>query len=122
MTQLVWKPLIKVKNMASLESFQIQGNTVLVAASSSTASAATQVSTGGQQAAWLVNPTTSPVFVSVGVTSAIQAAVPTTSVPAPGLCITNVTPKVITIPPTCWLSAATSAGAASLFVTPGFGN
>ena len=113
--------------MASLESFQIQGNTVLVAASSSTASIPTQVSTGGQQAAWLVNTTTSPIYVSVGISSApggvaLQAAVPTTGVPTSGLCITNVTPKVITIPPTCWLSAATSAGAASLLVTPGFGN
>ena len=113
--------------MASFESFQIQGPTVLVAASSSTASTPTQVSTGSQQAAWLNNPTTTPIYVTVGISSApagvtLQAAVPTTNVPTVGMCITNVSPKVISVPPTCWLSAATSAGAASLFVTPGFGN
>lgn len=101
--------------------FQPQGTTKLIAASSSTASTATQVSTGGNQGMWVVNASTAtlPVYVAVG-SSDVQAACPTTGTPAQGLCIPAQTGKNITTPPGGWLSAATSAGSASVFATPGF--
>lgn len=105
----------------SITAFQISagGNSVLVAASSSTASTPTQVSTGSQQGMYLANPSTIPVYVAAG-SSLVQAACPTTAVPAPGVCILPGQALALTVPPQGWLSAATSAGSASLFGTPGF--
>lgn len=99
--------------------FQPSGTTKLVAASSSTASAATQVSTGSQQGMFVSNPSSVAVYVAAG-TSDVQAAQPTTDVPCPGLCIPAGRALAIATPPSGWLSAATSAGAASVFATPGF--
>jgi hypothetical protein len=103
-----------------ITSFQPSGATALIAASSSTASTPTQVSTGGQQGMYIANPSTVPVYFATGQTSAVLAAVPTTAVPTAGLCIPAGQGKDITTPPGGWLSAATSAGTASVFATPGF--
>lgn len=102
----------------SFTAFQPSGNTVLIAASSSTASTPTQVSTGGQQGMFISNPSTIPVYVAAG-SSSIQAACPTTAVPCAGLCIPSGQTRPLTTPPSGWLSGATSAGSATIFATPG---
>jgi hypothetical protein len=118
--------------MASLNSFRPFGNANLVAASSSTSSTPTAIGStagaataaSGFQALWLNNITTSPIYVTVGNSSSAvpTAAVPTTAFGTPAFCVTQYSPKVITCPPNCWVSAATSAGGASLMVQPGFGD
>lgn len=102
--------------------FQPSGNTCLVVGSSSTASAATQVSTGGQFGMHVVNASTAslPVYVAAG-SSSVQAACPTTSVPAGGLCIPAGQYVNLLTPPAGWLSVATSGGSAFVFATPGLG-
>jgi hypothetical protein len=99
--------------------FQPSGTTKLVAASSSTASTATQVSTGSQQGMFVSNPSSVPVYVAAG-TSDVQAACPTTALPCVGLCIPPGRALPLATPPSGWLSAATSGGDASIFATPGF--
>jgi hypothetical protein len=103
----------------SITAFQPAGNTCLVAASSSTASTPTQVSTGSQQGMMISNPSTSPVYVAAG-SSSVQAACPTTAVPCVGLCVPSGQMRPLNTPPAGWLSAATSGGAANVFATPGF--
>jgi hypothetical protein len=105
----------------SFTAFQPSGPTCLVAASSSTASTPTQVSTGNQQGMHIVNASTATlcVYVAAG-SSTVQAACPTTAVPAVGLCIPAQGYVNISSPPAGWLSAATSGGSASVFATPGF--
>jgi hypothetical protein len=107
--------------MANL-AFQVSGATCLVAASSSTASTPTQVSTGYEQGMHIVNASTAslPVYVSAG-SSTVQAAAPTTATPAQGLCILAGQAINLWTPPAGWLSAATSGGSASVFATPGYG-
>lgn len=117
----------------SLNAFQPQGNTVLVAASSSTGLAATQLSTspGAVQGVRLCYPSTGgvgagvPIYVAIG-SSAVAAAVPTTGVPWTGFPIPAGTERVIYAPGGTsynWISAVTSAGIAApgLFATPGYG-
>jgi len=105
----------------SITAFQIAAGALsaLVAASSSTASTPTQVSTGSQQGMYIANPSTIPVYVAAG-SSSIQAACPTTAVPCVGMCVLPGQGMYATVPPQGWLSAATSAGAASVMATPGF--
>lgn len=103
----------------AITAFQPMGNTALIAASSSTASTPTQVSTGSQQGMFVSNPSTVPVYVAAG-SSSVQAAQPTTAVPCPGLCVPAGQGLPITSPPSGWLSAVTSAGSALVFATPGF--
>ena len=107
----------------NIDAFYPQGLTDLVAASSSTSIAATQISTGNVCGAMLSNPSTVAIYVAVG-SSLVAAAVPTTAAAALGLCIPGGQMRMIGVPnnPTfCWLSAVTSLGAAApgLFVTPG---
>ena len=107
----------------SIQAFQISGTTKLVAASSSTGLAATQVCTAQEQGVYLANPSTVAIYVALG-SSSIAAAQPTTGTPIAGLCIPAGTARTITSPgANAWLSAVTSAGSASpgLFATPGFG-
>lgn len=89
-------------------------------AASSAGSAAVQVSTGSEQGMFISNPTTSPVYIAAG-SSTIAASFPTTSTPAVGACIPAGLAGPFTLPPQGWLSAATSAGSANIFATPGFG-
>lgn len=107
-----------------LNSFQPAGLTKLVAASSSTGQAATQVCTGSEQGMYLANPSTVPIYVALG-SSNVAASVPTTSAPGFGLCIPAGVQRGLTVPGSNfgWLSAVTSAGAAApgLFATPGLG-
>ncbi len=109
--------------------FSPSGNTVLVAASSSTSVAATAISTteGVVHAVRLCYPTTGgvgvPVYVALG-SSSIAAAVPTTAAPAAGLPVPAGSDFVMLAGPGlsfAWLSAVTSAGTAApgLFATPG---
>ena len=95
-------------------------NTQLIAATSSTASVATQVCAGSQQGMAVANPSTLPVYLAFG-SSSVQAAVPTTAVRAPGLCLPAGNHRAFATPPAGWLSAVTSAGSANIFATPGFG-
>jgi hypothetical protein len=109
----------------ALNAFQPQGNTVLVAASSSTGLAPTQISTGNVMGAYLANPSSAlAIYCAIG-TSTVAASVPTTAVPGVGMCIPFGTARTVVIPASSaanWISAVTSAGTANgLFVTPGFG-
>lgn len=107
--------------------FAPSGNTVLVAASSSTSIAATQLSTtdGVVHAVRLVCPTTggvgAPVYVAIG-SSAVGASVPSTATPSAGTPMAPGSDLILHAGPNityAWLSAVTSAGTASLFATPG---
>lgn len=109
----------------NFDAFYPQGNTVLVAASSSTAVAATQISTGSVAGVFLSNPCTIPLYVGIG-SSSVAAGQPTTAAPCPGLCLPPGTDRPLSIPTAitnCWISAVTSAGTAApgLFATPGMG-
>lgn len=103
----------------SNQAFQISGLSVLIAASSSTGLAPTQVSTGNQGGMFVSNPSTVSVYVAYG-SSTIAAAVPTTAAPARGDCIPAGRCRPYATP-SIWLSAVTSAGAANVFATPGYG-
>ena len=109
-----------------LASFQPTGLTKLVAASSSTGVAATQVCTGSEQGMYLSNPSTVAIYLAIG-SSSVAAAMPTTGVPATGLCLPAGAQRPFSAPgspsATGWLSAVTSAGAAApgILATPGFG-
>jgi len=58
----------------------LNGTTKLVAASSSTSVAATQVCTGGEQGMLLTNPSTVTLYVTIG-SSTVSAAMPSTGTP-----------------------------------------
>ena len=107
-----------------LNTFQPVGLTKLVAASSSTGLAATQVCTGSEQGLYLSNPSTVPIYLAMG-SSGIAASVPTTGAPGLGLCLPAGTQRTLSVPGSNfgWLSAVTSAGAAApgLYATPGLG-
>lgn len=107
----------------SLNSFQISNATKLVAASSSTGLAATQVCTGNEQGMFVSNPSTVSIYLAIG-SSSVAAAMPTTAAPAPGACLPPSASRAFSVPGSNgWLSAVTSAGAAApgLLATPGFG-
>lgn len=115
-----------------LNAFQPSGPTVLVAATSSTGAAATQLSTtpGVCNGVRLCYPTTGstpgvPVYVALG-SSSIAAGVPTTATPALGLPVRSGETITIFVGPglnSNWISAVTSAGSAvgGLYATPGYG-
>lgn len=109
----------------NLQAFQWATNTVLVAASSSTAVTPTQVSTGNVGGMYVANPSSTPVWIAFGSSAAPAASIPTTAAPSLGLCVLPGRERTFSIPPSTngnWLSAVSSAGAtATLFVTPGFG-
>lgn len=99
--------------------------TKLVAASSSTSVAATQVCTGGEQGMFLSNPSSLPIYVAIG-SSVVQAAAPTTATPATGLCLPSGRARPFGSlggSTNGWLSAVTSGGTATpgLLATPGAG-
>ncbi len=103
----------------SNESFRPAGNTVLVSVSSSTATTATQMA---GPVLYLSNPSSIQVFVAFG-TSSIQAGNPTTA-GAPGLSVPSAFAEAFNIGPSssmCWVSACTSAGSASIYLTAGTG-
>lgn len=102
-----------------LNAFQQRNQTKCIAASSA-GSAAVQVSTGNEQGMYVANPTTSPVYIADG-SSSVAATYPTTSTPANGMCIPAGLAGAFVTAPQGWLSAATSAGSANIFATPGFG-
>ncbi len=103
-------------------SFRPAGNTILIAVTSSTATTATACSTGNMVALYVSNPSTSQVFIAFG-SSSVQAGNPTTagvvgmSWPSAFAQVVNVGPS----PAQAWLSACTSAGSASIYVTAGTG-
>ena len=108
----------------ALNAFHPTGLSKLVAASSSTGLAATQVCTGGEQGLYLANPSTVPIYIALG-SSNVAAAVPTTGTPTAGLCLPAGQQRALSVPGFNfgWLSAVTSAGseAPGLFATPGSG-
>jgi len=106
-----------------MRSFQIANATKLVAASSSTSVQATQVCTGQEQGMFVSNPSTVAIYLAVG-SSTVNAAMPTTSVPAFGACLPPSGYRSFDTPGSNgWLSAVTSAGAAApgVLATPGYG-
>lgn len=96
---------------------------VLVLASSSTASTPVAISAGWASAAHLANPSTQALYVAIG-SSSVVAAFPTTAGQAGGFCLPAGGTRVIGFGPGAsrsWISAATSASSAApgLVVTPG---
>lgn len=105
----------------SNESFRPVGNSVLAAASSSTAGTPTALTPGGMPSCYVANPSTSSLYIAFG-SSTIQAAVPTTAIPTVGLCLLSAQARVFNAgPDSFYISAVTSAGSASAFATPGVG-
>lgn len=109
-----------------LNAFMPQGNTYLVAASSSTSVAATQWSTvNGKMGLYLSNPSSVTIYCAFG-SSSVQASMPSTSTPSAGFAIRSASDRSLNLtsnPTNSWLSAVTSAGTATpgLLITPGFG-
>jgi hypothetical protein len=106
-----------------MRSFQIANPTKLVAASSSTGLAATQVCTGQEQGMFVSNPSTVAIYLAIG-SSSVAAAMPTTGTPSYGACLPPSAARSFDTPGSNgWLSAVTSAGAAApgLLATPGYG-
>ena len=105
--------------------FRPTGTTKLIIASSSTAGTATQWSTGGMPACFIVNSSTRTVYVAWG-SSTVQAAMPTTAAPALGLALLSTASRCFQIGPSPdqsgWISIVTSLdSSAQVFVTPGIG-
>ena len=103
--------------------FQPQGQTVLVAASSSTGLAPTQISGSNVTGCLLTNASTVSIYLALG-SSSIAASVPTTAASALGCCLPAGAQRAFNVGPSpsgTWLSAVTSAGAAvpGLYATPG---
>ena len=102
------------------QAFAITGNTVLVVATSSTATP-TLVSNGNGYCARVVNGSTIDTYLAFGNSSTVAATLASTSgglgVYLPGA--NNHFEDFFAIPPVCYLSAVTSAGSANLYVTPG---
>jgi hypothetical protein len=109
----------------NLQAFQWTNNTVLVAASSSTSSVPTQLSTGNQGGCYIANPSSVPVWIAFHSSASALASIPTTAAPSQGLCILPGRERTFSVAPSSnfnWLSAVTSAGATGgIFATPGFG-
>ena len=104
----------------ALLTFQPQGNTSMVALTTA-ASAGIQPSTGSIQGVKIANLSTNDAYVTFSPTSSIAAIYPTTSVPNLGMPVLQRSVETFVFPPNGWLSALTSAGAALLAVTPGYG-
>lgn len=104
----------------ALDAFLPQGNTSLIAATT-TASAAIQVSTGAIQGLKaLIQGSTQHVFLAFGQTTA-TAVLPTTSTPAAGMPLQPGSDQTFSIPPGGWVSAITASGTANVYLTPGIG-
>ena len=86
---------------------------------SSAGSAAVKVGSGSQ-VMFISNPSAVPVYLADG-SSSIVASAPTTSTPAPGLCLPPGLAGTFGTDPNGWLSAATTSGTATIFATPGSG-
>ena len=103
-----------------LEAFQPQGNTILIAGTT-TASVAVQPSTGSIIGCRISNIATGVTYIAVSPSSGISAVIPTTSTPANGFPLLPNSAETFNVAPNFWLSAITSAGTAQIFATPGFG-
>ena len=103
-----------------LEAFQPQGNASLVIATT-TASVGMQPSTGGIIGCLLTNMSSADVYITASPSSAIAAAIPTTSTPGLGMPLLARSAQTFNFAPNFWLSALTSAGTASINLQPGFG-
>ena len=104
--------------------FRPTGNTVLVIATSSTGTAATQWSTGGMPTCFCVNASTAPVYLAWG-SSLVTAGIPSTGTPIQGLVLLSTLSRCFQIGPSPsasgWVSAVTSGGSANVYITPGVG-
>ena len=113
--------------MSMDSAFRPAGNTVLVAATSSTGIAPTNWSTGNMPNAFVTNASSVSAWIAFGSSAASGfASIPTTSTPSLGIQIPSSSYRCFTFGPNTancgWISAVTSAGAsASIFVTPGIG-
>ena len=106
--------------MSNFDTFRPQGNTSLIAATT-TASAAIQLTDGDIQGCKvLITGSTQHVFLAFGQTTA-TAALPTTSTPAFGMPVQPASDQTFAIPPGAWVSAITSSGTANVWLSPGSG-
>lgn len=85
----------------------------------------TQVCTGGEQGVLLVNNSSGAVFVAMG-SSSVVAAVPSTAVPATGICINANTNRAFWMPGGPNMGYIDAIGnvtgvTVKLYATPGFG-
>ena len=111
--------------MSMDSAFRPSGNTVLVVATSSTGTAATNWSTGNQHQCWISNGSTTMVYIAFG-SSLVAAGQPTTAIPTLGLALPSSSSHAFTFGPNTasagWVSVVTSAGSSALvFITPGIG-
>ena len=110
--------------MSQDSAFRPQGNTVLVAATSSTGQAATNWAPGNQSQCYVANISAVPVYLAFG-TSNVAVSLPTTGTPSLGLALPSSGYRCFTFGPNTanagWISAMTTNGSASVFVTPGTG-
>lgn len=110
--------------MSQDSAFRPCGPTVCVATTVSSATLATQWTTGHMSQCYVSNPNAIPVYLNFG-TSSIQGAIPTTAAPFNGLCLPSSGYKCFTVGPStsqsAWVTGVTSAGQANIFVTPGYG-
>ncbi len=105
-----------------LNTFQPQGNTILISATT-TPSAAFQVSTGAIQGCKVVNVGSSQhIFIAFAATSALAVAtLPTSSAPSLGMPQLPTSVERYSIPPQGWASVMTSSGTSNVYFTPGIG-
>ena len=109
--------------MSQDSAFRPVGNTVLVAATSSTGQAATKWNTVGMSGCWVSNQSTLAVWLAWG-SSSVAASIPTTLTPSLGLALPSTLSRCFSLGPNdnlAWISAVTTGGSANIYVTPGIG-
>ena len=100
--------------------FQPQGNTVAITSAVASTAAVQVGTTSGQYLIQCVGAV--PIFVNVGQTSSVGAAViPTNGAPANGFPVQAGSSKVYTLPPGAWFTTIASATTSTLYITPGDG-
>lgn len=108
----------------SNQSFRPVGNTVLCSLTTSTGLGPTQWNAVSMPAAYVSNISTNAIYLAFQSSGAPTASVPTTA-GAVGVCVPAGQTRIFTPGPNAtnvgWVSACTSAGTASLYLTAGTG-
>lgn len=105
--------------MSAIEAFNPQGNTILIIATT-TASAATQVSTGNVSGIRIATIGAATAYVAIG-SSTVQAVLPTSSTPATGIPLLSNSAETFSARPGSYVSAITTSGTQSIYATAGEG-
>ena len=103
-----------------LEAFQPQGNTMILTVTT-TGTPAVQPSTGSIMGARIANLGGAIAYFAIGQSSTTFAVLPSSGTPANGIPIASGGVETFNLGPNFYLSAITSAGTATLSITPGFG-